>query len=459
MNAISPLVSYLVNAVWQLAVVAAAGWLATQALKRLGPRAEHVGWVATFAIAVLSPAIPLLRSLSTLLFPQTSADGHLSISFAAFPGAAGVLGGSHQWPVLTIRLLAVLYLCTLLYFAGRIVWSLYSVRAMIRNAAPLALTQEQEEIWDRCQGLFDQQFSKFTGTRILSSASISGPVVAGLRRPVLIVPAGFAARCTDCDLLAALAHECAHAKRRDFQKNLGYETISLIVAFHPAIWFIKARIAQTREMICDSMVAEKAVDAGAYAHSLLRLASLVATAPRNEPAHAIGIFDANILEKRIMIMNCKKQNAGLFVRYGLTILATLLLASSGIVAAAKAIVIHPQSAPAAEQSNNQSDKSEPYGPVYKIGKNVTAPAPLHTVEAEFPKSGKSLKKGFQAIVLVGLIVDAQGSPQNVHITRSYNSDFDAEAVKAIKQYRFKPAMRAGQPVAVAITIEVNFKKY
>ncbi|SPE20292.1 hypothetical protein SBA5_290146 [Candidatus Sulfotelmatomonas gaucii] len=67
--------------------------------------------------------------------------------------------------------------------------------------------------------------------------------------------------------------------------------------------------------------------------------------------------------------------------------------------------------------------------------------------------------GFSAVVLVGVIVDSHGMPQNVHITRSYNSDFDAQAIKAIRQYRFKPAMHAGQPVAVAITIEVNFKKY
>ncbi len=160
-----------------------------------------------------------------------------------------------------------------------------------------------------------------------------------------------------------------------------------------------------------------------------------------------------------MTMSSKTRNAGRLARYSLTTLAALLLASSGIVAAAKAIVIEPQSAPAADQSSKSPDKTAPYGPVYKIGKDVSAPVLLHSTEAEFPKSGKSLKMGFSAVVLVGVIVDSHGMPQNVHITRSYNHDFDAEAIKAIKQYRFKPAMHAGQSVAVAITIEVNFKKY
>ncbi len=251
MNGVSALVSCLVNAVWQVAVIAAAGWLASRVLKRLGPRAEHVGWVATLVVAVLTPAVPLLRSLSVLLFHQPSAGVRLSISFVAVPGTAGAFSSPHQWPAPAIWLVVAFYICTLCYFAVRIVRSLYRVRAMIRSAGPLPLTREQQEIWDRCQRLFG-----LVNTPILSSATISGPVAAGPRTPVLVVPAGFTARCNDSDLLAALAHECAHTVRQDFQKNLVYEAISLFLAFHPAIWLIKAGIAQSREMICDSIVAE-----------------------------------------------------------------------------------------------------------------------------------------------------------------------------------------------------------
>jgi protein TonB len=60
---------------------------------------------------------------------------------------------------------------------------------------------------------------------------------------------------------------------------------------------------------------------------------------------------------------------------------------------------------------------------------------------------------------VHLIVDAEGKPHKVQISRSYNTDFDEEAVKAIQEYRFKPAMKDGKPVAVEVSIEVDFKKY
>jgi beta-lactamase regulating signal transducer with metallopeptidase domain len=56
---------------------------------------------------------------------------------------------------------------------------------------------------------------------------LSGPVTVGLRDPILLLPDEFDVDCTSQDLLAALAHECAHMKRRDFQKNLFYEIASL----------------------------------------------------------------------------------------------------------------------------------------------------------------------------------------------------------------------------------------
>jgi outer membrane biosynthesis protein TonB len=50
-------------------------------------------------------------------------------------------------------------------------------------------------------------------------------------------------------------------------------------------------------------------------------------------------------------------------------------------------------------------------------------------------------------------------PRDVHVLRSLSPDFDANAIKAVEKYRFTPAKRFGRPVAVAMNVEVNFKKY
>jgi outer membrane biosynthesis protein TonB len=48
-------------------------------------------------------------------------------------------------------------------------------------------------------------------------------------------------------------------------------------------------------------------------------------------------------------------------------------------------------------------------------------------------------------------------PQDIHVVKSFRPDFDAQAVKAAKQDRFRPALLSGEPVAVSIKMQVNFK--
>jgi len=98
------------------------------------------------------------------------------------------------------------------------------------------------------------------------------------------------------------------------------------------------------------------------------------------------------------------------------------------------------------------------GGVYRIGGGVSAPVPLNSVEAEFSDEARRAK--YQGVVLVGLIVDAQGNPQSVHIVRALGMGLDEKAIEAVKKYKFKPAMRDGKAVAVSgVTVEVNFRLY
>ncbi|MFZ0744570.1 MAG: M56 family metallopeptidase [Terracidiphilus sp.] len=449
MNSIgSFIVSYAINAVWEIALIAAAGWLVCRLIGRVSQRAEHVLWVAALFVAVLTPAVPALRPLLPLPGAPNAMIGHISISFteaensARNPGGAYALSATFAWPLLAF------YCGSLLYFALRLAGSLHGSAMLLRGASPLVLTAEQEEIWQDCRRSFS-----LDELHLLESPQIPGPVVMWLRKPVMMLPTGFAAKCSPADFLAAVAHECAHIKRHDFGKNLAYEALSLVVGFHPATWALKSQIAQTREIVCDGMVTEKLVEARSYAHSLLRLATMVAVFARSAHVHAIGIFDANILERRIMRMKFKRQSASAVARYSLMVPAMLFLVSVALGSAAMAVVVEtPLPAAGANVANTN-------GQIYKIGKDVTAPIPLNGPEAEFPKGGRKIKANFSGIVLVGLTVDAEGMPRRVHVVRSLRPDFDAEAIKAVNQYRFKPAMRMGRPVAVGRTIEVNFKKY
>jgi len=63
--------------------------------------------------------------------------------------------------------------------------------------------------------------------------------------------------------------------------------------------------------------------------------------------------------------------------------------------------------------------------------------------------------------VISLIVDAQGNPQNIHVSRSLGMGLDEKAVEAVRQYKFKPAIEAksGHAVPVPISVEVRFRLY
>jgi TonB family protein len=96
--------------------------------------------------------------------------------------------------------------------------------------------------------------------------------------------------------------------------------------------------------------------------------------------------------------------------------------------------------------------------LYKIGGRVSAPVVKQQVAAEYTDEAKEAK--YQGVCLIGLIVDAHGKPQNIHVVRALSMGLDQKAIKAIRQYRFKPALLDRKtPVPVAITIEVDFRLY
>jgi TonB family protein len=96
-----------------------------------------------------------------------------------------------------------------------------------------------------------------------------------------------------------------------------------------------------------------------------------------------------------------------------------------------------------------------YGPLAKIGHGVTAPVVTRQSEPEYSQEAR--KKKFNGTLLIGLVVDKQGRPQDVHIIRGVGMGLDENALKAVSHYRFRPAMENGQPVAVRINVEVNFQ--
>jgi periplasmic protein TonB len=95
------------------------------------------------------------------------------------------------------------------------------------------------------------------------------------------------------------------------------------------------------------------------------------------------------------------------------------------------------------------------GGVYRVGGGVTSPVLLHKVEPEYSEEARKAK--YQGTVLLYIEVSADGRATNVRVQRSLGLGLDEKAIEAVKQWKFKPGLKNGQPVTVAATIEVNFR--
>jgi beta-lactamase regulating signal transducer with metallopeptidase domain len=122
----------------------------------------------------------------------------------------------------------------------------------------------------------------------------AGPLLTGVFRPVIFIPA-FLTEAEHAPLLeAAIAHELAHVARHDMFTHCVTEIVLVPLAFHPLTGWLRARLYAAREVACD---AQATVDAVAYARCLLAMARQTVQPVRQ--LTALGIGSAQILEQRI----------------------------------------------------------------------------------------------------------------------------------------------------------------
>jgi protein TonB len=94
--------------------------------------------------------------------------------------------------------------------------------------------------------------------------------------------------------------------------------------------------------------------------------------------------------------------------------------------------------------------------VFRPGHGVSVPTLIKEVKPNYTPEAKAAK--IAGTVFMSAVVLQDGTVGDVRVTRSLDAKFglDTEAVKAAKQWTFKPGMKDGKPVAVLVTIEMAF---
>lgn len=305
----------LVNHLWQSTVVVLIAWLLALTLRRNQARTRYWVWMiasakflipfsllivageslrTAVAVPIRRPALAAVMEQITQPFSQTtSAADHLS--------KAPVVP-EHYANLLSVILVA-LWLCGFLSIVFSWVRGWWTIRAAVRASSPM-------------------QIKLSANVPVLSSPRLLEPGVFGLVRPVLLLPENISDRLSAPQLSAIVAHELWHVRRRD---NLTAAIHMLVVAtfwFHPAVWWIRARLLEERERACDEAVLQSGNEAEVYAEGILSVCRYYFEFPL-ECTSGISGSDLKTRIARIMTQRFADK---------LTFDRKLLLAAVGVVA-------------------------------------------------------------------------------------------------------------------------------
>ena len=91
--------------------------------------------------------------------------------------------------------------------------------------------------------------------------------------------------------------------------------------------------------------------------------------------------------------------------------------------------------------------------VYPVGGSVKAPRAIYHPDAEFPE--KARKGHPNGVIVLYIVVGSDGLPRNIKVARPLSPELDQAFTDAVKKWKFAPATKDGQPVAVGIKVEMT----
>lgn len=278
---------------WQSTVFVVLIWLLTLALRRNAARTRYRLWMIA-SVKFLIPFSLLIAAGQSLHLDFGSTGSQHTFSsavesigqplFATAPLAANAATTiSHlpaapapaHHPIPALWLLAVIWAAGAIFLLARWMRSWQSIRQALRSSSPLELP-------------FPVPVRAVPG-RI-------EPGLFGVFRPVLLLPSGLTDHLGPLQLEAILTHERCHVRRRD---NLGaafHMVVEILFWFHPAVWWIEARLLEERERACDEAVLASGGEPLSYAEGLLNVCKFYVETPLSCMS---GVTGSN-LKKRIM---------------------------------------------------------------------------------------------------------------------------------------------------------------
>ena len=379
----------------QMALLIAAGALAASLFRLTDPRPRLL---FLQALLVLSLVLPF----AWIREPAPAAPvGNVSIrsTVVAVHGAAPSLSFSVTDAIATLLMAGVLIRLGWLALG---VLRLHSLRRRAMPAElPWAIIALEQDLGVSCE--------------FYVSGDISGPVTFGLRRPTVLVPPKF----LDAGIAeqqAMACHELLHLGRRDWLFTLAEEVVRALFWFHPAIWWLLARIQLAREEVVDHAAIAHTRDREAYLSALLSTAA--------------GMIEADVAPAPLFLARRHLARRVSSIQKGASMSVRRIVSSlAGMVPLlGVAVAIGWQSFPltAAPQAEPVDSPGVEITQSYKL---------LHRTGIEYPHG--ALAAGTQGDVVASVTVDDRGAVADAKIV-SGPPELRSVVLRSVLEWHFDP---------------------
>ena len=199
-------------------------------------------------------AIPHLR-----LWPEEPVD---SLLIATDTAAFNRLGTA----------ILIIWLTGMLATFGKLSLSLASAARFVSRSSPADISRPGlAELWHE-----EIQKTPVPGRhapQLLSSPHSTGPACWQFHKPVIILPPAILTYCPLPELRMMIRHELVHLSRQHPIQLFLQRLLEIAFWFHPSMWRFTEELSKSREMACDEVCIESAVDAKSYLRSLLTLSA------------------------------------------------------------------------------------------------------------------------------------------------------------------------------------------
>ena len=419
----------LFHFVWQGAVVAFLLWITLLVMRKRSANARYAASCLALIALVAWPVITACAEYNQSAVPSAGASFFESVpqapaaasSWISSSAPAATWLASLGWWALPAWAFGVIL------FSLRLGWGARQVAILRRSGQPA-----DGPVLEIAASLA-ARLGLTRPVRLLISSFAEGPSVVGWIRPVILLPAATLMGLTPEQLEAVLAHEFAHIRRYDYLVNILQMVVESLLFYHPAVWWISARMRHERELCCDDLAVSLCGDPLCYARALTKLERIRTLAPNM----ALGGADGPLLYRIQRLTGAATR------RFAPTKLPGFLAICLALLCVALCVNwtrVHAQEAPPVKASPTPKPSPFPVpAPVVVadapgVHVDVDGATVLVRVPVEYPRT--AIEDEIQGNVEVEVTLDRGGKVQSTHVLSGPDELRDS-VLASLRNWNFK----------------------